>query len=270
MNIRSRSVKNLEDTKIIRKKILNIAFQSGEGHIASCFSIVEIIYSLFEYILDLTKDGSYKEDKDLFILSKGHASLVLYVLLEKVGIIPYSTLESFATKGSILGGHPDRLTTPGIEVSTGSLGHGLPIGCGIALSRKLSKSTKRVVILVGDGEMNEGSNWESVLFAKQNNLANLYLIVDYNSSTINSTEVKNLTVVFDSLGWNSLEIDGHNINSLIEVFDLQNNNKPTAIIAKTIKGKGLKEMENNPEWHHKTPNITQLKSFIDEINKTTL
>jgi transketolase len=253
-------------TKLIREDLLTLAYQSGEGHLGSCFSIVEILYTLFYKVLNTSINSSNLATKDVFILSKGHAALALYVILSKVGLISNETLNSFASNDSVLGGHPDRLLVSGVQVSTGSLGHGFPVGCGIALSNKLISSKGRIVILVGDGEMNEGSNWESIQFAKQHQLSNLILIIDFNYSTNRSTEVVNLSSIFLAFGWNSIEIDGHNIEEVRKAFNIKSNNKPTAIIALTVKGKGISEMENNNEWHHKSPNIEQLKLFIQELN----
>lgn len=270
MNSGNYYLDSYRETQKIREDVLNLAFKSGEGHIASCFSIVELIYCLFHYLLDLSNQIFIDPNKDLFILSKGHASLVLYILMNKVGFLSDENLQSFSSKDSLLGGHPDRLLLPGIVTSTGSLGHGLPIGCGIAYSNKMKNSKKKVVVLVGDGELNEGTNWESVLFARQHKLSNLYLIVDLNSSTSRSTQIDNLTKIFQSFNWNTLEIDGHNISEIITAFSYQTDSKPTAIIAKTIKGKGIREMENNPEWHHKIPNIIQLENFLLELNEKNL
>lgn len=264
MKNRLNKIKDYENTIAIREEILKLACKSGEGHIASSFSIVELLYCLYFYVLDTKKDD-VKNNKDTFILSKGHAALALYILLNKTGVFSKKVLNSFSTNGSVLGGHPDRLLVPGVEVSTGSLGHGLPIGCGIAIAKKLNNSSSRVIVLVGDGELNEGSNWESILFAKQHDLSNLYLIVDNNLSSGRSTMVKNLSKVFKSFGWNTVEIDGHNIDDIKRSFYYKNNNRPNVIIANTIKGKGLREMENNPEWHHKSPTSDQLKRFIVDL-----
>lgn len=249
----------------IRLDILEIAYHTKEGHIASSFSIVEILYSLYKFILNISPRNKDSDYRDYFILSKGHASLAYFAILSKFGFISAEELYTFSCFGSNLGGHPDRLKVLGVEVSTGSLGHGLPISCGIALANQRNKINSKTIVLVGDGELNEGSNWEAALFAAQQKLSNLYCIIDNNLSTLRSTKVDNIDSMFKSFGWNTVIVDGHNIKEIVDSFNLYDNNKPTALVASTIKGKGAISMENNPEWHHKSPSKDELILLIDQI-----
>ena len=246
----------------IIKKIVEIASKKKEGHIPSSLSILDILYVLYDRILNLEQIKNDSVDRDRFILSKGHASLGLYTILDHFKILD-ENVYNFCDFNSKLGGHPtDKIT--GVEASTGSLGHGLPIGVGMALSYKIQGFKNKIYVLIGDGEANEGTIWESSLLASHHNLNNLICIVDFNHSTDRALELGDLKNKFESFGWYVSEIDGHNQNEIYNSLKNQNN-KPTCIIANTIKGKGISFMENNPEWHHKFPTEQEINQLLENL-----
>jgi transketolase len=249
----------------LKKYILQACFNSKEGHIPSAFSILDILYVLYNSILKVDPANPNDLSRDRFFLSKGHASLGLYAILADRGFFEIEELDSFGKFSSMLGGHPDCNKIPGVEASTGSLGHGLPIATGVAMALKIQNNGASVYVIVGDGECNEGTIWETALLAANHNLNNLTCIVDYNHSNDRALLLGDLSEKFKSFGWNTLEVEGHNHDDLIKKLNLKHQNKPTAIIANTIKGKGIKVMENNPAWHHKTPTELELKEMLQEL-----
>ena len=240
----------------MKRSILIIATNAREGHIPSAFSVLDILWVLYDRIL---KAG------DKFILSKGHGCLALYVVLAEKGFFPRSDLDTFCEFDSPLGGHPDMNKINGIEASTGSLGHGLPIAVGMAMAKKIKKESGNIYCLVGDGECNEGSIWESALIASHHGLTNLTCIVDYNHSTDRALRLDDLSKIFNAFGWRVYNIDGHDHLWLERMLSPTELPKPTAVIANTIKGNGIKRMENNPEWHHKQPTEGELKEMLQEL-----
>ena len=240
--------------KQLREKIIRAAHQAGEGHIPSALSILDILWVLYFDILKIDVKNPEAEERDRFILSKGHASLGLYAILAAKGILPEEALADFCEYDSCLGGHPDRNKVPGVEASTGSLAHGFPMAVGVALGLKIKQSPARVVTLIGDGECNEGAVWESALLAAHHQLNNLTCVVDYNHSTDRALELGDLVEKFAAFGWLAVGIDGHNQEQIKQALLLKDPLRPLAIIAATIKGRGIKSMENNPAWHHKAPN----------------
>ncbi len=245
-------------TKIInrlKKEIIRAAYQAQEGHVASAFSVLDILWVLYDRVLK----------KDYFVLSKGHASLGLYAVLAEKGLFPKTWLHDFASFKSHLGGHPDCNQIPGVEASTGSLGHGLPMAVGMALGLKIQKKPNKVYCLIGDGEANEGSIWEAVMLGAHHRLNNLVCVVDYNHSTDRALALGNLGKKFKSFGWEVKKINGHNHQEIYKALKKQSN-KPLAIIAETIKGYGVKEMENNPAWHHRAPNRQEMKLMLKELS----
>ena len=255
----------MNDVLTIKRNILETSFRTQEGHIASSFSILDILYVLYRDVLRVDPQNPEWADRDRFILSKGHASLGYYAILEAFGFLPPGELDTFCAHGSRLGGHPDRNKVPGVEASTGSLGHGLPIAVGMALALQIRKGPARVYCLVGDGELNEGSMWESLLLAAQHNLSNLTCIVDYNHSTDRALDISALEAKFKAFNWEIFAVDGHGHDALRDALRTANPARPTAIIANTIKGHGCKMMENNPEWHHKSPNEEQLRAMLEGL-----
>ena len=241
------------------------ASTSGEGHVPSAFSILDILYCLYKPFLG---SGVVNfEDLDFkFILSKGHAALGLYALLSEIDKSSKNWVNEFASYQSRFGGHPDRNKVPGVTASTGSLGHGLPIAVGIALANRAAKVSKKTIVLVGDGELNEGSNWESMLVASHHKLCDLLVITDFNHSTDRAVDLGNLESKMKSFGLETLTIDGHNHSEINSALKVSGNTGPRCVIAKTIKGNGLKEMENNPAWHHASPNSQKLSEFIHELS----
>ena len=232
-------------------KIIRLAFIGQEGHVPSALSILDLIDTVYKKYI--TKNKLNK-----FVLSKGHGSLALYVVLEKYKII--KNVNTFCSYFSKYGGHPDKNKIKGVESSTGSLGHGFPFASGMALGKKIKKESGKVFVLIGDGECNEGSIWETCLIANHHKLNNLICIIDHNKSTNRALIVDDLRKKFISFGWDAFTINGHNEKLLLKTIKKQKK-KPLAIIAKTIKGKGVSFMENNPEWHHKKIDKETLKEF---------
>ncbi len=260
-------------SQAIRKKILDIAVNVGAAHIAPSYSCIEILVAL--YLgggLNVKAHDPQWEGRDRFILSKGHAALALYTVLATKEFIPMADLESFTKDGSRLGAHPEN-SLPGVETFTGSLGHGLSIGAGIALGAKLDHQKYLSVILIGDGECHEGSIWEAAMFASAHKLNNLIVFVDYNR--LSATDVlKNYLNIdpfkkkWEAFGWETILINGHCIKSLLSVFTkmrLRFSTKPLVVIASTIKGKGVSFMENNPIWHYRVPSEEKLKIAYNEL-----
>jgi transketolase len=242
----------------LRKIILKAASNAGRGHIGPALSILEIIRCLYDSVLIHDPKNPHLENRDVFILSKGHGALGLYAVLANNGYFDLSELETFCKFNSRLGGHPEWHNLPGVEFSTGSLGHGLAVAVGIAVAITNKKqSDRRVYSLVGDGELAEGSIWESLLHGAKHNLDNLCMIVDFNNMQANGSLDKVLKITdipkkLTSFGFKVLEINGHSINEIKSVLDFKpTGGKPLAVIAHTIKGKGIRISENSPEWHHK-------------------
>ena len=250
------------EIKKMRKDILTVSFNQRKGHIPSAFSILEIIYSIYK--------DHFNEKEDVFLLSKGHGCLALYSVFKHFGFISEKEFNSFCEYDSILGGHPHRNKHEKIYGSTGSLGHGLPISAGTALAKKIKKEKGFVFCLVGDGECNEGTIWETALLGNKLSLDNLICIVDDNNSQIRSIPTNRIEDKFKAFGWEVLNVnDGHNIkeiNNALKEAKKINSEKPKCIICKTVKGKGVKDMEENMfAWHHGPPNENQYLKFISEI-----
>jgi transketolase len=245
--------------KKLIEKIVTLATLKKEGHIASSLSILDIMYVLYKDILDIESIKNNNIDRDRFILSKGHASLGLYVILDYFKLLE-DNLDEFCDLNSKLGGHPTN-KIKSVESSTGSLGHGLPIGIGLALSYKIKKYKNKIYVLIGDGEANEGTIWESALLASHHKLNNLYCVIDFNHSTDRALELGNLKDKFNAFGWESIVVNGHDHKELYSAF-IHKSDKPICVIANTIKGKGISIMENNPEWHHKFPNEEEFNQIV--------
>ncbi len=250
--------KFFERCKYIRKKTIQISQYDKRGHIPSALSIVEILVVLYDHILQFDPNRPDWEDRDRFILSKGHGCLSLYALLEDKGFITEKDLTGYCKFDGKLGGHPTKEKIPGVEASTGSLGHGLSLGVGFAINAKLEQKKYRTYVLLGDGECNEGSVWEAALAASHHQLDNLVALIDYNKyqSFAHTKDVCNLepfAAKWKAFGFNTFEIDM--VHSPFSLFDLlskrESNYQPTAIICHTIKGMGVSFMENDLNWHHK-------------------
>lgn len=268
----------IADLKIIsasvRKEVLKMLNKAGSGHPGGSLSAVELLVDLYNNHMNFNKDNWQDKNRDYFVLSKGHVCPVLYAVLAQIGCIPKEELDTLRKIGGRLQGHPamDK-HIPGIEVSTGSLGYGLSIAAGIAKGMKTLKQDNRVYVLMGDGEQQEGSIWEAVMAAPHFKLDNLCAIVDCNGLQIDGKveDVLNINPIADkyrAFGWNVIEIDGHNLKEVDEAYTKakQCKGKPTAIMAKTVKGKGVSFMENVADWHGKVPNAEQLEQALKEID----
>tara|TARA_B100001142_G_scaffold330082_1_gene396080 strand:+ start:2751 stop:3578 length:828 start_codon:yes stop_codon:yes gene_type:complete len=258
----------------VRKNIIEMAFEAGSSsaHIGGALSIVEIISSLFSYKMKIDKNNPNWEDRDRFILSKGHACLAYYAALCEIGYISKEELKTFEKNDTNLLGHPVINRKIGIEFSNGSLGMGLSLGIGVALAAKRKKKKFNVYVILGDGECNEGSVWEAAMAAPHLKLDNLNIIIDKNNfqQTGSNNEImktESLKNKWSSFGWSTTEIDGHNIESLYDCLEETNNNKPKAIIANTIKGKGFSFSENNNDWHHSVLSRSNYDKALQELEE---
>ena len=260
--------------KEVRRNILKMVHNAKSGHPGGSLSGADILTVLYEKCLNIPtnwdKDSDF-DKRDRFIISKGHASPLLYAILAKHGIISKDELLTFRKMNSKLQGHPARGYLPGIETSTGSLGQGLSVGCGIAMGLKLDKNPAKVVVYMGDGELQEGSCWEAFMQAAHRNLDNLIAIIDRNKLQIdgcteNVMALGDVSEKIKAFGWNVIEIDGHNIEEIYSAVEkAKESDKPFAIIARTIKGKGVSFMENQAGWHGKAPNDEQLELALKEL-----
>ncbi len=256
-----------------RKNILDMVYGAQSGHIGGSLSACDILTVLFHKCMKHSVDGKFSKDyclRDRFVLSKGHISPVYYSILAQLGFFEKSELKTFRKLGTRLQGHPS-LWCPGVEVATGSLGQGLSIGCGIAMALKLDKSPANVFVMLGDGELQEGNVWEAFMQASHRNLDNLIAIIDKNGlqidgSTENVKSLGNLSDKISAFGWEVIEIDGHDFRQIYEAIEKSKQIKsPVAIIANTVKGKGVSFMENNAGWHGKAPNKDDYERAILEL-----
>lgn len=250
--------------KELRKFIAEVSFDRQEGHIPSAYSILDILYILYNEVMDIDPNKPNKVIRDRLVVSKGHSSLGIYTILGDRGYFDLESVRTFGEYKSKFGGHPDFHKVPGIEVSTGSLGHGLPLAVGMAMGLQFKGSREHVYVIVGDGELNEGTNWEAIMVAKEQGLNNLTCIFDYNHSSDRAVDFGNLEEKIRVFGWESYSVDGHDHIKLKEVLS-QRAKKPIGIVANTIKGYGCKMMENNPAWHHRSPNLEELKQILEDI-----
>jgi transketolase len=251
---------SLDDRSRYLRKMAVKTLESGKrAHLGSAMSIMEIVRVLYDDFLDIDPKNPTNIHRDRFILSKGHGCLAQYVVLADKGFFDQKELLKFCHEDSILGGHPEQGKIPGVEASTGALGHGMPIGIGMALAAKLQHRNTRVTVIVGDGETNEGSIWESAMSAAKHQLSNLAIFIDYNKIQSYGfvSEISALEPIVDkwsSFGFLVKEVNGHDVNQLTdEISNLPYDEaKPTAFICHTIKGKGFPFAENDPTWHHKS------------------
>lgn len=273
------SVKRLEKVATdLRKIILKMIHHAGSGHPGGSLSAVDILTVLYFHEMRIDPKNPEWKDRDRFILSKGHACPALYAVLAEKGFFPKEELFSLRKINSKLQGHPDMITTPGVDMSTGSLGQGFSAAIGMALGGKYLGKDFRVYVLLGDGELDEGEVWEGAMCASHYGLDNLVAIIDYNGfqSDDYNTKIMNfepLVEKWKAFGWYTIEIDGHNIKDIIGAFDRAKKlkGKPTVIVAHTIKGKGISFMENNPKWHGSlAPDEIQLKTALCELDRKEL
>jgi transketolase len=255
----------------IRVDVLRMVNRSKASHIGSCYSIVDVLATLYGCVLKIDRDDPNWCNRDRFIMSKGHAAAALYATLANVGIIDKSDLKTYGVDGSLYMTHVSH-KIKGVEFSTGSLGHGLPFGVGKALVASRQLKSWRVFVQLSDGEMDEGSNWEAMMFAAHHKLDNLVAIIDYNKiqslgTTSNTLELEPLGDKLRAFGWAVREIDGHNHEALLG--DLGTvpwvKGKPSMLIANTIKGKGISFMENKVKWHYKSPDDKEMAAGLAEL-----
>ncbi|MBI1983209.1 MAG: transketolase [Acidobacteria bacterium] len=259
MNAPRKALTGLDKRSIeLRRTIVQAMNRAGRGHLASALSLVEILRVLYDSVLRYDPKRPKWPQRDRFILSKGHGCLALYVILVDKGFFPVEELWKFCQFDGILGGHPDP-KTPGVEMSTGSLGHGLPVAVGMAIHAKWAKSGHRVFVVVGDGECNEGTVWEAAMAASKHKLANLVVMVDYNKqqsygSTYEVLDLEPFAGKWRAFGFGVKEADGHDVKSIETALSEipAQAGKPTAIICHTVKGKGIGFVENDLKWHHKS------------------
>lgn len=265
-------LKNMSNT--IRKDIIEEVYSANSGHPGGALSIADIITVLYFNEMNIDPKKPKDENRDRLILSKGHASAALYAALAEKGYFPKEDLKTFRNINSYLQGHPDMKHIPGVDMSTGSLGQGLSAANGMAMMFKLDKNPARVYCICGDGEIEEGQIWEAAMSASKYKLDNLCLIIDNNNLQIDGTieEVKSSYPIddkFKSFGFNVITINGHNFNQILQALEdaKKCKEKPTVIIAKTIKGKGITFMENQVGWHGKAPSKQEYEQAIKELEK---
>lgn len=257
----------------IRKNIIEMIYTASSGHPGGALSCTDLLTCLYFSEMNVDINNPKDENRDRLVLSKGHASAALYATLAEKGFFDKEELQGFRNINSILQGHPDMKKIPGVDMSTGSLGQGLSVANGMALAGKLDNKDYRVYCIMGDGEIEEGQVWEAAMSASHYKLDNLCVIVDNNNLQIDGkiTDVMNPTPIdekFKSFGFNVININGNDLDEILDAFEKARNAKsrPTAIIAKTVKGKGVSFMENQAGWHGKAPNQEEYKNAIQELN----
>jgi len=263
-----------EKARIIRKHIISMLGEAGSGHPGGSLSAADIVAALFFRHMNIDPARPHWEHRDRFILSKGHAAPVLYAALAEAGFFDTKELRYLRKIDHMLQGHPDMKSTPGVEISTGSLGQGLAVGNGMALAAKLDGRDYRVFVLMGDGEIQEGMIWEAAMAAAHYKLDNLVGILDYNGLQIDGpiTQVMNPEPIADkwkSFGWHVIVIDGHNFEEILNALEEADRieGKPTLIVAKTVKGKGVSFMENQVDWHGKAPSREETELAMKELSQ---
>jgi len=258
----------------VRRRSLRMVHRAKLGHPGGDLSSADILVTLYFAVLRIDKDRPDAPDRDRFIMSKGHCSASLYATLAAAGFLPEEELETFAQPLSRLSGHPDRTTTPGVEASTGTLGHGLPVAVGAALAARIDGAAWRTFVLTGDGELQEGSNWEAAMAAAHFGLDNLTLVVDRNmlqqgDATERTIRLEPLAEKWRAFGWAVREVNGHDHAALLEAFGRLpfEPGRPSCIIAHTHKGCGVSFIEDRPEWHHRVPTDEELEAALLELER---
>ena len=256
----------------IRKHAVNMTSTGGSSHIGSILSIADILAVLYGSVLNYKADNPKWQSRDRFILSKGHAGAGVYAALAESGFMSVDKLKTHYKNGSDLSGHVSHKGIPGVEFSTGSLGHGLPVAAGMALAAKINEDEHTVYVLMSDGECDEGSNWEAALFAPHHKLDNLVVIIDRNKlQSIHSTEetlgLEPFVDKWQAFGWNVVDVDGHDHEQLISACNSKMVGKPLCIMANTTKGKGISFMENQVLWHYRSPQGKEYEAAIKELEK---
>ena len=258
--------------RAIRRRNIEIVRSAGLGHIGGDLSAADILATLYLAVLNVDPRRPDDPERDRYIQSKGHASGVLYTTLATAGFFPDALLDSYMAEGSPLNGHPDRTKVPGVETNTGPLGHGLPVAVGTAIAARLDGSARRTYVLCGDGELQEGSNWEAIMAAGHRGLDNLVAIVDRNglqqgARTEDTNALDPLDAKFEAFGWSVRTVDGNDVDALLAAFAAVpfTAGRPSAIVAHTIKGRGVSFIEDRVEWHHKIPTAEQVELALQEL-----
>ncbi len=254
----------------VRRSVVEMIGRARMGHIGGDLSSTDILTTLFFAVLRLDPAVPTAPDRDRFILSKGHCAAALYSTLALRGFMPVEALSTFMQPQSALNGHPNRRKVPGVEANTGPLGHGLPIGVGTAIAAKLAKASWRTFVVLGDGELQEGSNWEAAMCAGHRHLDNLVAVVDRNylqqgARTEDTNQLEPLADRWRSFGWETIECDGHDHAALYKAFTAASVGRPRCVIARTLKGKGVSFIEDRVEWHHKVPSREQIELALKEL-----
>jgi transketolase len=273
MSIKEEIIEKLENiSNELRITSLEMINRRGAGHPGGSLSVADIITALYFKKMKIDPTTPNKDDRDRFVLSKGHASAVLYAALSKRGFFPEEDLKNWGNLDCHLQGHPDRMKTPGVDISTGILGHGINIGAGIALAAKINKKAYRTYVLLGDGEIQGGIIWEGAMTAAKFGLDNLTLILDYNNVQLDGLvheimPLEPLAEKWKAFNFAVLEIDGHNMREILEALDYVEriHGRPTIIIAYTVKGKGVSFMENRNKWHGLAPDDQELAKAKNEL-----
>jgi transketolase len=260
-------------SRYLRRLVIDALEGGGRGHVGSTLSLIEMLRVLYDDVLRYRAHEPNWTERDRFILSKGHGCLALYVLLADKGFFPIEELARQCCADAMLGGHPERGHIPGVEASTGALGHGLSIGIGLALAARLKRQTHRVFVAMGDGELDEGSVWEAALCAAKHRLTRLVALIDSNKlqSYGPKVEVQNIEPLADkwrAFGWEVEECDGHNVEALRSALGQVGRESPKVVICHTVKGKGLAFAEHNPSWHHKAKileaDVIKMRTALEE------
>jgi len=261
-----------KQARVIRKHILNMITEAKSGHPGGSLSAVELLTVLYFSAMNIDPENSSDPNRDRFVLSKGHAAPVLYATLAERGYFSGEELSGLRKLGCRLQGHPDMKNIPGVDMSTGSLGQGLSAAAGMALAAQLGNRKYRVFALLGDGELEEGQIWEAAMFAAHYKLANLTAIVDYNGLQIDGPVAEVMSPLpipdkWQAFGWQVIEIDGHDIQAIHQALQQAKtiSDKPTIIVARTVKGKGISCMENVADWHGKAPTRDECRQYISEL-----
>ncbi len=259
---------------LVRRRDLQAVYEAGAGHIGGEMSVTDLLTALYFHTMSVNPVSPQDPGRDRLVLSKGHTALALYIVLSEKGFIPKEEISTFLKHGSRLNGHPNRVKVPGVETNTGPLGHGLPIAVGMAKAAKLNRADWRTFVITGDGEMQEGSNWEAIMAAAQFKLDNLTLIIDHNrlqqgARLADTNGLAPLSPKLESFGWAVEEIDGHNMEEICRALSPETvtAGKPKCIVAHTNKGQGISFMSDNVAWHHKVPNAEQYKQAMAELEE---
>ncbi|MFI7707750.1 transketolase [Nonomuraea sp. NPDC049480] len=254
----------------VRRNIIRMIDRARMGHVGGDLSVTDILVACFYGVLTVDPERPHWAGRDRFVLSKGHCAAALYSTLAQCGFFFEKELETFMAPLSALNGHPSRIKVPGVETNTGALGHGLPVATGCALAAAIDGASRRTVVVLGDGELQEGSNWEAAMAAAHHGLASLTAVVDRNrlqqgARTEDTNALGALGDKWRSFGWEVREIDGHDHLALLQALDGSSSGRPVAVIANTIKGKGVSFMEDRVEWHHKVPSPDQVAAALAEL-----